>query len=177
MEPDQVPKDPGFPTHTVRNAMVAQPDSDRSQPPGERVMTVLTPTDVRNIAFRKPPLGRRGYDEDEVDSFLDRVEASLTVLYREITRLQEELEVVRSTPATPGTHQWAVVPEVLGDARSLGNPEFQPYLPQPYHGHDPSPDAALKTELDLVKRRLAWIEHMLGTVPNQNQTLDPPHPT
>jgi DivIVA domain-containing protein len=83
-------------------------------------MTVLTPTDVRNIAFRKPPLGRRGYDEDEVDSFLDRVEASLTVLYQEITRLREDLAAVRSPAATPGTHQWAVAPEATGYAQPSG---------------------------------------------------------
>ena len=37
----------------------------------------LTPEDVRNVAFSKPPLGKRGYNEDEVDAFLDLVEAAL----------------------------------------------------------------------------------------------------
>ncbi len=37
----------------------------------------LTPEQVRNVAFSKPPLGQRGYNEDEVDAFLDRVEAAL----------------------------------------------------------------------------------------------------
>ncbi|MCV7032670.1 cell division protein DivIVA [Mycobacterium heckeshornense] len=37
----------------------------------------LTPDDVRNVAFTKPPLGKRGYNEDQVDAFLDRVEAAL----------------------------------------------------------------------------------------------------
>lgn len=37
----------------------------------------MTPEDVRNVLFDKPPLGRRGYDEDEVDDFLDLVEAAL----------------------------------------------------------------------------------------------------
>jgi DivIVA domain-containing protein len=37
----------------------------------------LTPDQVRNVAFAKPPLGRRGYHEDEVDAFLDRVAAAL----------------------------------------------------------------------------------------------------
>jgi DivIVA domain-containing protein len=27
------------------------------------------------VAFRKPPIGKRGYDEDEVDAFVDRLEA------------------------------------------------------------------------------------------------------
>jgi DivIVA domain-containing protein len=37
----------------------------------------LTPERVRNVAFAKPPLGQRGYNEDEVDAFLDLVEAAL----------------------------------------------------------------------------------------------------
>jgi DivIVA domain-containing protein len=37
----------------------------------------LTPEDVRNVAFSKPPKGKRGYNEDEVDAFLDLVEAAL----------------------------------------------------------------------------------------------------
>ncbi|MGH3493724.1 MAG: DivIVA domain-containing protein [Sciscionella sp.] len=37
----------------------------------------LTPEDIAAVMFRKPAPGRRGYDEDEVDTFLDRVEAAL----------------------------------------------------------------------------------------------------
>jgi DivIVA domain-containing protein len=37
----------------------------------------LTPDQVRNMAFSKPPLGGPGYNEAEVDAFLDRVEAAL----------------------------------------------------------------------------------------------------
>jgi DivIVA domain-containing protein len=36
----------------------------------------LTSDDVRNVAFSKPSIGKRGYNEDEVDAFLDRVEAA-----------------------------------------------------------------------------------------------------
>ena len=32
----------------------------------------LMPADVSAVAFSKPPLGKRGYDEDEVDAFLDQ---------------------------------------------------------------------------------------------------------
>ena len=28
----------------------------------------LTPADVHNVAFKKPPIGKRGYDEEEVDA-------------------------------------------------------------------------------------------------------------
>jgi DivIVA domain-containing protein len=37
----------------------------------------LTPSDVRNVAFNKPPLGGAGYNQDEVDALLDRVHAKL----------------------------------------------------------------------------------------------------
>jgi DivIVA domain-containing protein len=41
----------------------------------------LTPDDIRNVAFNKPPIGRRGYDEEEVDVFLDEIERTLIELY------------------------------------------------------------------------------------------------
>jgi DivIVA domain-containing protein len=43
----------------------------------------LTPADVRNVTFSKPPIGKRGYNEDEVDAFLDLVGADLGRLIEE----------------------------------------------------------------------------------------------
>ena len=43
----------------------------------------LTPADVANVAFSKPPIGKRGYHEDEVDAFLDLLEAELAGLIEE----------------------------------------------------------------------------------------------
>lgn len=37
----------------------------------------LTADDVHNVAFSKPPIGKRGYNEDEVDAFLERIEQRL----------------------------------------------------------------------------------------------------
>lgn len=37
----------------------------------------LTPERVRAVKFDRAPLGKRGYHEDQVDDFLDRVEATL----------------------------------------------------------------------------------------------------
>ncbi|MCX4388013.1 DivIVA domain-containing protein [Micromonospora peucetia] len=48
----------------------------------------LTPADIHNVAFKKPPIGKRGYDEEEVDAFLDGIE-------HEIIRLIEENESLR----------------------------------------------------------------------------------
>lgn len=47
----------------------------------------LTPEDVHNVAFNKPPIGRRGYNEDEVDDFLDLIEAEIARLHRIIADL------------------------------------------------------------------------------------------
>jgi DivIVA domain-containing protein len=46
-------------------------------PAGSATNAVLTPEQVRNIRFSKPPLGRRGYNEDEVKALLELVEAAL----------------------------------------------------------------------------------------------------
>jgi DivIVA domain-containing protein len=48
----------------------------------------LTPADVHNVAFKKPSIGKRGYDEDEVDAFLDVVEAELSRLIEENNTLK-----------------------------------------------------------------------------------------
>ncbi|ANY23996.1 MULTISPECIES: DivIVA-like cell division protein Wag31 [Gordonia] len=52
----------------------------------------LTPADVHNVAFSKPPIGKRGYNEDEVDQFLDFVEAELARLIEENTDLKQRVE-------------------------------------------------------------------------------------
>ena len=61
----------------------------------------LTPADVHNVAFSKPPIGKRGYNEDEVDAFLDLVE-------NELARLIEENSDLRQ-PRRP-THQRRIRP-------------------------------------------------------------------
>jgi DivIVA domain-containing protein len=48
---------------------------------------VLTPADVHNVAFSKPRIGKRGYDEQEVDLFVGLVEQEL------IRHLAEEGEL------------------------------------------------------------------------------------
>jgi len=61
----------------------------------------LTPADVHNVAFKKPSIGKRGYDEDEVDAFLDVVEAELSRLIEENNELSSRLGEFESggTPA------------------------------------------------------------------------------
>ncbi len=52
----------------------------------------LTPADVHSVAFSKPPIGKRGYNEDEVDAFLDLVEAELSRLIEENNDLRLQVE-------------------------------------------------------------------------------------
>lgn len=64
----------------------------------------LTPQEVASKSFG-PTRMRRGYDENEVDSFLDVVEAELTRLTNENARLHGEIEaagrIVPDAPAAP----------------------------------------------------------------------------
>ncbi len=55
----------------------------------------LTPAEVHNVAFKKPPIGKRGYDEEEVDAFLDIVEV-------ELSRLIEENNELKARPPSGG---------------------------------------------------------------------------
>jgi DivIVA domain-containing protein len=61
----------------------------------------LTPADVHNVAFKKPPIGKRGYDEEEVDAFLDEVERELARLIEENNELRSQVERARSGQPAP----------------------------------------------------------------------------
>ncbi|MCW2594445.1 MAG: DivIVA protein [Jatrophihabitans sp.] len=59
----------------------------------------LTPAEVHNVAFKKPPIGKRGYDEEEVDAFLDIVEVELSRLIEENNDLRSRLGSGQPAPA------------------------------------------------------------------------------
>ncbi len=69
--------------------------------------TALAHEQVRNVVFAKPPIGRRGYNEDEVDAFLDFVAQQLTA-----QRFQQ------GAPAPPPTGR---LPARHGTARHAGD--------------------------------------------------------
>ena len=109
-------------------------------------MEPLKPRDVRAVAFSKPPPGRRGYDETEVDSFLDAVEQTLAVLYHQIALLRGE-------PTTPG-----------GVGARAGGQLALPAGPSSAANgaiiHVPTAsERAILAELDQIKLRLARIEN------------------
>jgi DivIVA domain-containing protein len=93
----------------------------------------LTPADVHNVAFSKPPLGKRGYHEDEVDSFLDLVETELTRLIEENIELRDQVRQLAQTP-----------PSAQSDTRPDGGPPRPRVVAAPPTTEEqPSPDEDL----------------------------------
>jgi DivIVA domain-containing protein len=92
----------------------------------------LTPADVHNVAFKKPPIGKRGYDEDEVDAFLDLVEAELARLIEENNDLKAQVEDMQRSGGP-------------GPMRQVGPPPEQ--LPPP----PPVPQARIDENSQVVK--------------------------
>jgi DivIVA domain-containing protein len=96
----------------------------------------LTPADVHNVAFSKPPIGKRGYNEDEVDAFLDLVEAELARLIEENDDLREQvagleqrlgnaqadLEDARSRPSAMGAPPTQQIQRPVEPMRSMEPP-------------------------------------------------------
>jgi DivIVA domain-containing protein len=85
----------------------------------------LTPADVRNKQFSTTRL-RPGYDEEEVDAFLDEVEAALDELIQENEELRAKLaEAMRGRPPVSLTPQ-ADVPEMMQSDPLRHGPERRP---------------------------------------------------
>ncbi|MFD0516509.1 DivIVA domain-containing protein [Paractinoplanes durhamensis] len=59
----------------------------------------LTPADIHNREFRKASLGRRGYDEEQVDSLLDEVTLEMIKLLEENAALQSQGGAATASPA------------------------------------------------------------------------------
>lgn len=70
---------------------------------------LLTPAQVRGVAFNKPPRGKWGYHEDEVDAFLDVVAAELARLLEQHTDLRTQLAQYDQQPS-PGVIDTATAP-------------------------------------------------------------------
>ena len=93
----------------------------------------LTPADVHNVAFSKPPIGKRGYNEDEVDAFLDLVENELTRLIEENSDLRQRIEELDREVAAGGGAAAATVAQPVAAA-----PVFEPE-PEPEPARPSSP--------------------------------------
>lgn len=93
----------------------------------------LTPEDVRNKQFSTVRL-REGYEMDEVDAFLDEVEAELTRLLRENDDLQARLAAAARQPAPPAEAPPAVAvpaPEPVPAPTPVPMPVPVPPAPAP----------------------------------------------
>jgi DivIVA domain-containing protein len=93
----------------------------------------LTPADVHNVAFKKPPIGKRGYDEDEVDAFLDLVEAELARLIEENNDLKAQVDEMQSKPGGPPVQAIHTAPPPVAVAPAPPPPVMQSSEP-PDHG-------------------------------------------
>lgn len=135
-------------------------------------MEPLKPRDVRSVSFGKPPAGRRGYDENEVDQFLDLVEHTLSLLYHELALLRDE-------PTTPGgigaraggqlalpAGPSAAPSAGLPAGPSVGFPGTNGAIVHATGSGDDGPsvaEQAILAELDQIKLRLARIESAVQT--------------
>jgi len=111
----------------------------------------LTPADVRNKQFSTTRL-RPGYDEEEVDAFLDEVEAELDRLIQENEELRAKLaEVLRGgkVPALNAPHA-----EVPADLMPVEPPRHEP---EPVRPPEPvmMPTRPAEDNMDTAARVLA----------------------
>lgn len=109
----------------------------------------LTPADVHNVAFSKPPIGKRGYNEDEVDAFLDLVENELTRLIEENTDLRQrvaELDQELASAHAGGGQSTQAMPlyEQTPAPAPTPEPAPQPVYEAPQQPAAPSEDQHLK---------------------------------
>jgi DivIVA domain-containing protein len=105
----------------------------------------LTPAEVHNVAFKKPPIGKRGYDEEEVDAFLDIVEV-------ELARLIEENNDLRARPGGASSNGSVGMAEVAA-AREENN-RLQARLAEL--------EKALTQGKDGTAQQLAHVQQQLG---------------
>ena len=71
------------------------------------------------MAFKKPPLGKRGYDEDDVDAFLDEVEQELVRLLMENSTLRDQVQRGGPAGAGPGVSTTMMRSELAGLSAQL----------------------------------------------------------
>lgn len=55
----------------------------------------LTPADLESVTFQRAPVGRRGYDEAQVDAVFEQVRREMVQLLNERTQLGEEVSRLR----------------------------------------------------------------------------------
>jgi DivIVA domain-containing protein len=112
----------------------------------------LTPADVHNVAFSKPPIGKRGYNEDEVDAFLDLVENELTRLIEENADLRQRIAELDQELAAGGGHA-AAAPTIAQPIPTF-EPEPEPVKPAPVAAPVAAPPSSSNEEQALKAARV-----------------------
>jgi DivIVA domain-containing protein len=77
----------------------------------------LTPVDIHNMAFTKSSLGRRGYDEEQVDAFLDAVTQEMIQLLEQNDELRRRAPQAVAAGGGAAEAELSAVTAALGHAR------------------------------------------------------------
>jgi DivIVA domain-containing protein len=93
----------------------------------------LTPVDIHNISFKKSTLGKRGYDEEEVDALLDAVS-------HEMIQLMEENDFLRDRVRRSGAADAREAP--TGDIGQAALSAASDELDRTRHARDRAEDDA-----------------------------------
>ncbi|TNU77244.1 DivIVA domain-containing protein [Miniimonas arenae] len=101
-------------------------------------MTLLTADDVLKKTFQTTKF-REGYDQDEVDDFLDEIVNTLRVLQNENADLKSQLESGQGAPAAVDATE--VTPAVQ-DEVPAPEPAVQEAAPEPEPAPEPTPEPA-----------------------------------
>jgi DivIVA domain-containing protein len=77
----------------------------------------LTPAEIHNVEFQRASLGKRGYDEEQVDALLDEATREMIRLLEENDVMQRRLEVDPPVAGPPAGAELSVVAAELDRAR------------------------------------------------------------
>jgi DivIVA domain-containing protein len=111
----------------------------------------LTPADVHNVAFSKPPIGKRGYNEDEVDAFLDLVEGELTRLIEENSDLRQRVAELDQEVAAARSGAGVTATQAIPVYEPPPQPEQQPVYEAPPPPPQPLAQPVVQEEAQHVK--------------------------
>lgn len=79
----------------------------------------LTPAEIHNVEFTKASLGKRGYDEEQVDALLDEVTREMSRLLEENAQLQRHLHAPDATAVLTGATAPDATVELAAAAAAL----------------------------------------------------------
>jgi len=129
----------------------------------------LTPAEVHNVAFKKPPIGKRGYDEEEVDAFLDIVEVELSRLIEENNDLRARAGNGAAPAAIDGDGDGGTDAAELAAARSE-NARMQSQiaeLEQALHQSSDGKQRPVQLGKDGAQQQLAELQQQLAQTEQQ----------